>query len=145
MQSVCFHLDPFIFSQFIRFFEDSRRNVDFAHVMQRGLDANGRHKIEALGLVLVVSLLLWRLMERTMRKKTKEENSTLTGWNNGKTTKPTSFMMVSKFISVVAKKNGERSLFTPLNKVQLAYLNALEVRPAVFTEIDLMPGAIRSG
>ena len=103
-------------------------------------------RIEALGLVLVVSLLLWRLMERTMRRKTKEENSTLTGWNNGKTTKPTSFMMVSKFISVVvAIKNGERSLFTPLNKVQLAYLNALEVRPAVFTEIDLTPGAIRSG
>jgi transposase len=103
-------------------------------------------RIEALGLVLVVSLLLWRLMERTMRRKTKEENSTLTGWNNGKTTKPTSFMMVSKFISVVvAIKNGERSLFTPLDKVQLAYLYALEVRPAVFTEIDLMPGAIRSG
>ena len=55
-------------------------------------------------------------------------------------------MMVSKFISVVvAIKNGERSLFTPLNKVQLAYLNALEVNPGIFTEIDLMPEAIRSG
>jgi len=61
---------------------------------------------------------------------------TLTGWNNGKTAKPTSFMMVSKFISVVvAIKNGERSLFTPLNKVQLAYLSALEVNPGIFTEI----------
>ena len=103
-------------------------------------------RIEALGLVLVISLLLWRLMERTMRTKTKEENSTLTGWNNGKTAKPTSFMMVSKFMSVViAIKNGERSLFTPLNKVQLAYLNALDVNPSIFTEIDLMPDGVRSG
>ncbi len=103
-------------------------------------------RIEALGLVMVIALLLWRLMERAMRRKTKEENSTLTGWNNGKTAKPTSFMMVSKFISVVvAIKNGERSLFTPLNKVQLAYLNALDVHPDVFTEIDLMPAGVRSG
>ena len=102
-------------------------------------------RIEALGLVLVLSLLLWRLMERTMRRKTKEENLTLTGWNNGKTVKPTSFMMVSKFISVViAIKNGERSLFTPLNKEQLAYLNALEVCPDIFTKIDVMPDGIRS-
>ena len=103
-------------------------------------------RIEALGLILVLALLLWRLMERSIRRKIKEENSTLTGWNNGKTAKPTSFMMVSKFISVVvAIKNGERSLFTPLNKVQLAYLNALEVNPGIFTEIDLMPEAISSG
>ena len=103
-------------------------------------------RIEALGLVLVLSLLLWRLMERTMRRKTKQGNSTLTGWNNVKTAKPTSFMMVSKFISVVvAIKNGERSLFTPLNKVQLAYLSALEVHADIFTKIDLMPASIRSG
>jgi len=103
-------------------------------------------RIEALGLVLVLSLLLWRLMERSMRRKIKEENSTLTGWNNCKTKKPTSFMMVSKFISVVvAIKNGARSLFTPLNKVQLAYLNALAVSPDIFTKIDLMPVSIRAG
>ena len=103
-------------------------------------------RIEALGLVLVLSLLLWRLMERAMRRKTKEEDSTLTGWNNGKTAKPTSFMMVSKFISVVvAIKNGERFLVTPLTKVQYAYLNALEVHPSIFTDIGILPRAIRSG
>jgi transposase len=92
-------------------------------------------RIEALGLVLVLSLLLWRLMERTMRRKTKEESSTLTGWNNGKTAKPTSFMMVSKFVSVaVGIKNGEWFLFTPLNKVQLAFLNALEVHPDILVK-----------
>jgi transposase len=39
-------------------------------------------RIEAMGLVLVLALLLWRLMERAMRRKTKEEKITLPGWNN---------------------------------------------------------------
>ncbi len=52
--------------------------------------------IEAMGLVLVLSLLLWRLMERTMRRKAKEEHLRLQGWNNADTLKPTSFMMASK-------------------------------------------------
>ncbi|MFA7062411.1 MAG: hypothetical protein WC156_16520, partial [Pedobacter sp.] len=103
-------------------------------------------RIEALGLVLVISLLLWRLMERAMRSKTAEESSTLTGWNNGKTAKPTSFMMVSKFSSVViGVQKGMRFLFNPLNKVQLAYLHALGVHQNIFTEVGLMPGCIRSG
>jgi len=58
------------------------------------------HRIEAMGLVLVLSLLLWRLMERTMRRKIKKENIMLQGWNNRDTVKPTSFMMVSKFSPV---------------------------------------------
>jgi hypothetical protein len=36
-------------------------------------------------------------------------------------------------------------LLTPLNKVQLAFLNALEVSPGIFIKIYLMPGSIRSG
>jgi transposase len=103
-------------------------------------------RIEAMGLVLVLSLLLWRLMERNMRKKAKEENITLQGWNNSATAKPTTFMMASKFSPVfVGVKNGRRFLFTPLNNVQLAYLKALDVHPAVFTEMKPRNGCIRSG
>jgi transposase len=94
------------------------------------------HRIEAMGLVLVLSLLLWRLMERTMRRKARENNIMLQGWNNSDTTKPTSFMMVSKFSPVfVGVKEDRRFLFTPLDTVQLAYLMALDVHPAVFTEV----------
>ena len=94
-------------------------------------------RIEAMGLVLVLALLLWRLMERTMRRKTKEEKITLPGWNNINTNRPTSFMMVSKFSSVfVGAKDGQRFLINPLNETQLAYLNALDVRPAAFTQPD---------
>jgi transposase len=98
------------------------------------------HRIEAMGLVLVLSLLLWRLMERTMRKKIKEENILLQGWNNRDTVRPTSFMMVSKFSPVFVGIAGhQRFLFTPLDQVQLAYLSALDVPPSIFTKINAPP------
>jgi len=102
-------------------------------------------RIEAMGLVLVLSLLLWRLMERTMRRKTMGEHSTLQGWNNTATLRPTSFMMASKFSPVFVGVRGERRfLFTALDKVQLAYLSALDVHPAIFTEMGPSVGGIRS-
>lgn len=45
-------------------------------------------------------------------------------------------MMVSKFSPVfVGVKDGRRFLFSPLDEVQIAYLRALDVHPAVFTEM----------
>jgi len=97
-------------------------------------------RIEAMGLVLVVALLLWRLMERTMRQK----NVSLPGWNNRETTRPTGFMMVSKFSSVFVGMRGERRfLLRPLDETQRTYLQALDVSPAVFTE--MISGASRIG
>ena len=98
------------------------------------------HRIEAMGLVLVLSLLLWRLMERTMRRNIKKENIMLQGWNNRDTVRPTSCMMVSKFSPVfVGVKGDRRFLFTPLDQVQLAYLSALDVPPSIFTKINAPP------
>ena len=99
-----------------------------------------------MGLVLVISLLLWRLMERTMRQNVSKQKITLSGWNNRATTKPTSLMVVSKFSPVfVGITDNRRFLFAPLDTVQLAYLTALEVNPAVFTSMDVPVGTIRSG
>jgi transposase len=97
-------------------------------------------RIEAMGLVLVVALLLWRLMERAMRQK----KVSLPGWNNRGTTRPTGFMMASKFSSVFVGARGDRRfLLRPLDKTQRTYLQALDVSPAVFTEMD--SGAGRFG
>jgi len=94
------------------------------------------HRIEAMGFVLVLSLLLWRLMERSMRKSLKENKHTLKGWNNSETSKPTSFMMASKFSPVfVGVANAKRFLFSPLDAVQLDYLRALGVNPDAFTRL----------
>ncbi|MGD0661251.1 MAG: hypothetical protein ABSD38_24570 [Syntrophorhabdales bacterium] len=98
-------------------------------------------RIEAMGLVLVLSLLLWRLMERTMRRKTTDEHIMLKGWNNADTLRPTSFMMASKFSPVfVGLRDDKRFLFAPLTTVQLAYLTALDVHPAIFTEMASKAG-----
>jgi transposase len=102
-------------------------------------------RIEAMGLVLVLSLLLWRLMERTMRRKATDEHLTLQGWNNTNTRRPTSFMMASKFSPVfVGLRDDKRFLFAPLTTVQLAYLTALDVHPAIFTEMAPKAGNMRS-
>jgi transposase len=93
-------------------------------------------RIEAMGLVLVISLLLWRLMERNMRKKAREKSIMLQGWNNRYTARPTSFTGV---------KAGRRFLFTSLNKVQLEYLSALDVDPSTFTELSARSGSLHSG
>jgi transposase len=102
-------------------------------------------RIESMGLVLVLSLLLWRLMERTMRRKAADEHLTLQGWNNTETLRPTSFMMTSKFSPVfVGVRGNKRFLFAPLTTVQLAYLLALDVHPAIFTEMAPKAGDMRS-
>lgn len=92
-------------------------------------------RIEVLGLVLLISLLIWRLMERCMRCYLDETESEITGWKNRPTKRPTSFMMTTKFLSIlVAKVGRERQLVKPLRPVQLEYLQALGVNPAVYVD-----------
>jgi transposase len=85
-------------------------------------------RIEALGLVLLLALLLWRLVERALRSHVETTGSTLPGWDKKATQKPTAFMMMTKFAAVmVLKVGGQRPLAQPLSTVQQAYLNALGV------------------
>ena len=91
-------------------------------------------RIEVLGLVLLVSLLIWRLMERSMRRYLEANDCVLTGWVRRKTKKPTAFMMTTKFSSVMVITMGHlRQLTRPLKQIQLEYLKALGVTSEVFT------------
>lgn len=91
-------------------------------------------RIEVLGLILLIALLIWRLLECCMRRYIDQSNRTITGWENRPTKKPTSFMLTTKFTSVLLVKSGlKRSLARPLKPVQLEYLKALDVSPDVFT------------
>ena len=90
-------------------------------------------RIEVLGMVLLIALLIWRLMERSMRLYLDSKDITITGWVRRKTKKPTSFMMSTKFVSVlVVKNNRNRQLARPLKPVQHEYLKALGVSPENF-------------
>ena len=68
-------------------------------------------RIEALGLVLLLALLLWRLVERTLRVHVETTGNALTGWDKKATQTPTAFMMRTKFAGVmVIKVEGQRQL-----------------------------------
>jgi transposase len=91
-------------------------------------------RIEALGLVLLLALLLWRLVERALRVHVETTGNPLMGWDKKATQKPTAFMMMTKFAAVmVLKVEGQRQLAQPLSAVQQAYLNALGVPATSFT------------
>ena len=91
-------------------------------------------RIEVLGLILLISLLIWRLMERSMRQYVETNDDELPGWLRRKTRKPTAFMMTTKFTSVMVISIGNhRQLAKPLKSFQLAYLKALGVTAEAFT------------
>ena len=93
-------------------------------------------RIEALGFILVISLLIWRLVERCLRSYIKEKNIKITGWDKKPTDRPTTFMMTTKFCSVHALKKGEtRWLSRKINGVQRQYLNALGLSEEIFYRV----------
>jgi len=90
-------------------------------------------RIEVLGLVLLIALLIWRLMERCMRKYIETTGNQITGWKKKPTKKPTSFMMTTKFLSIlVARSGNRRQLARPLRFEQKEFLQAMNVSPDVF-------------
>jgi transposase len=91
-------------------------------------------RLEALGLVLLLALLIWRVMERAMRMHVDTTRMPLMGWDKQATERPTAFMMVTKFAGVIVLKLGhDRQLARPLSVVQQQYLTALDVPAACFT------------
>ena len=91
-------------------------------------------RIEVLGLVLLISLLIWRLIERSMRQFVATGDKDLPGWKRRRTTRPTTFMLMTKFQGVMILKIGsDRGLNKPFKPQQLEYLSALDVSPEAFT------------
>ena len=91
-------------------------------------------RIEALGLVCLLARLIWRLMERSLRLHVGTTGNAWPGWDQTETTRPTAFMMMTKFASVLVLKVGpQRQLAQAFSAVQQQYLAALGVPAACFT------------
>ena len=92
-------------------------------------------RIDALGMVLVISLLVWRLMERSMRLYVEETGESMPGLNKQKTQRPTSYMLTVHMnsIMVVYSPNGARLFLRQPKETQMIYLNALGLDETVFT------------
>jgi hypothetical protein len=57
----------------------------------------------------------------------------VTGWKKKPTRRPTSFMMTTKFLSIlVARSGNRRQLARPLRSEQKEFLQALDVPPDAF-------------
>ena len=68
-----------------------------------------------------------------MRMNLAETESTVSGWDDKQTSRPTSFMMTTKFIGIfVITTPAGRSPVQPLSTVQMAYPAILEIAPEVF-------------
>lgn len=83
-------------------------------------------RIEVLGLILVLSLMVWRLMERTMRLSLEAGGATVEGWDKKATSRPTSLMIAMMFSSmVVIRTRDRRFLANGLSATQQRYLEIL--------------------
>jgi transposase len=101
-------------------------------------------RIEALGLVLILALLIWRLMERTMRLNLAATKSKVTGWEKRQTSRPTSLVMTTKFIGVfILVSSLGRRLARPLEDIQIQYLKLLELTPDILVTPYPRRGRIR--
>jgi len=85
-------------------------------------------RIEALGLILLIALLIWRLMEQVMRSTLKTTESTVPGWDNKPTARPSAYLLTWTFRGVMVLCIGQtRQLHQPLSATQQAFLRALQI------------------
>jgi len=86
-------------------------------------------------MVLIIALMIWRLMERTMRAHIENAKTTLPGWDNRKTTKPTAFMMTTTMTNImVAVIDGKRRMLRSPNPKQSAFLKAMGLDESAFLD-----------
>jgi transposase len=91
-------------------------------------------RIDALGMVLIIALLVWRLMERSMRTHVENTGTLLPGWAGRPTDRPTSFMMTTAVTGImVARIGSRRLLLCPPQARPLAFLVAMGLDTTVFT------------
>ena len=87
-------------------------------------------------MILLISLLIWRLIEHAMRTDLEARNTTVPGWDNKPTRRPTAYMLTWKFKGVMTLCIGEhRRLAQSLSPTQVAFLTALQVPESCFTQV----------
>lgn len=85
-------------------------------------------RIEVLGLILLISLLIWRLIEHVMRSQLQADETTVPGWDNKPTSRPSAYMLTWKFRGVMILCIGKtRRLAQPLSATQAAFLAVLKI------------------
>ena len=93
-------------------------------------------RIEALGFILLLSLMVWNLIQHIIRKHIKERDTTILGWDNKQTKAPTTMMVFFYFqhISIFRWNQGrQRKISRTLKPHQKDYLCAMGLHESIFT------------
>ena len=92
-------------------------------------------RIDALGMILIIALMVWRIIERSMRLYLEQTQTTVPGWDNKPTDKPTSYMLTRVFfgIQVMLFKDQRFFIKEPIDR-QSAFLSALGLDSQVFRD-----------
>lgn len=95
-------------------------------------------RIDALGMVLIIALMIYRLMQRMMRRYVEETGKKLPGWKTYQDTdRPTTYMLTWALRGIrIYLIRGQRAFLKPPDDRQLRYLEALGLDENVY----LKPG-----
>lgn len=92
-------------------------------------------RIDALGMILIIALIVWRIIERSMRLYLEQTQTTVPGWDNKPTSKPTSYMVTKVFFGIQVMLFKDQRFFVkePIDR-QSAFLSALGLDSQVFRD-----------
>ncbi len=93
-------------------------------------------RIEALGFILLLSLMVWNLIQQVLREHLEKHRTSILGWDKKQTHRPTTLMVIFYFqhVSIFKWDGGrERRLSRPLLPHQRDYLQALGLPETIFT------------
>ena len=103
-------------------------------------------RIEALGCILLLSLMVWNLIQKVLRGHLEKHRKSILGWDKKQTRRPTTLMVLFYFqhVSIFKWNEGRnRRLSRPLLPHQREYLQALGLPESIFTTpvaLNLPPG-----
>jgi len=92
-------------------------------------------RIDALTFILLVSLMIWNLMQRELRKSEQVRTGQLQDLNRRPTKRPTSYLLMCQLSGVIILKNGN-ARHLPRNGIKpqgLHYLKALGFDETIYT------------
>lgn len=92
-------------------------------------------RIDALTFILLVSLMIWNLIQRELRNSSEVRNGELNDLNRRPTERPTGYLMMSQLSGTIILKHGNQRLL-PRNGIRqqgLKYLNAMGFDERIYT------------
>jgi transposase len=94
------------------------------------------NRIDVLGMVLIIALMAWRLMERNMRAHVDTTEKELPGLNKQTSKRPTAYMMTIhvKGVMILVVASGKRNFLSKPKDNLKQYLEARGVDEQVFTD-----------